>query len=53
MPSGFANHVGGQLMEIKRELIKSWLDDIPVPSKSIAEHSGLLRANFKCLKNGD
>ena len=53
MSSGYANYVGGQLMETKRELIKTWLDDILVPSKSIAEHSGLLQAIFKCLKNGD
>ena len=44
VPSAFANHVGGQLMEVRSRGVKNWLDNIAIPSKVIASHWMLLLA---------
>ena len=50
VPSGFANYVGGRLLTVNDRGIKNWLDDIPIPSKTVEDQWGLLRQTLECLR---
>ena len=39
-------------MEVKSKGVENWVDDIAIPTKSIATHWTLLRATPRCLRRG-
>ena len=50
VPSVFPNYVGCCLMLVKRFYVREWLNDILVPSRTVAKSWGLLCKMFGCAR---